>query len=125
MGLKSLIIRGESPTTPCAVFSSTNRKDVESPFRNANTAQKKYQARKSSKRCVERLLPLSKLIEQNGKALDVYADASTIVPCPRWGMYELCSPDVSNALFAVQLEVCSGKFLPNPSSRHQCLQRLE
>ncbi len=120
MGLKSVIIREESPTTPCAVCSSTNRKDVESPFRNAHAAQKKHQAKKSPKRCAERLLPLSRLIEQKGKALDVYADASTAVPRPRWGMYERFSPDVSNALFAVRLEVCSGKFDP-PVVRHEFL----
>ena len=52
---------------------------------DASAAEKKHGASSTSRRLIAKLQPFIAVIEQYGKALDVYSNASALVLSPLWG----------------------------------------
>ena len=66
-----------------ATFLSTA--SLEEIFYSASAAQKLHQDKSKSRALISKLDPLVRAIQQYEKALDVYANASSMIMCPLWG----------------------------------------
>lgn len=58
---------------------------IENIFYGASTAQKLHEADSKTRLAARKLKPLVAALEQYGKALDVYSNASPTIMCPLWG----------------------------------------
>lgn len=58
---------------------------IENIFYTASVAQKTHQSSSVGRRIGSKLQPVVAAIDQYGKALDVYANTSSLIMCPLWG----------------------------------------
>lgn len=58
---------------------------LENLYYNTSAAEKTHQATSNSRAFVSKLQPFCAAIEQYGEAIDVYANASSLILCPLWG----------------------------------------
>lgn len=58
---------------------------IENIFYGASAAQKLHEADSKTRLAARKLKPLVAALEQYGKALDVYSNASPTIMCPLWG----------------------------------------
>ena len=58
---------------------------IENIFYSASAAQKRHEADSKTRLAVRKLKPFIAALEQYGKALDIYANASSSIMCPLWG----------------------------------------
>ncbi|KAI9720936.1 MAG: hypothetical protein M1828_005506 [Chrysothrix sp. TS-e1954] len=65
------------------------RATPESMFYEANVEHRTYSARSRAQKLQRRLRPLTNALQEYGKALDTYANASPTILCPLWGSIRL------------------------------------
>lgn len=58
---------------------------IENIFYGASAAQKRHEADSKTRLAARKLKPLVAALDQYGKALDVYSNASPTIMCPLWG----------------------------------------
>lgn len=58
---------------------------IENIFYSASAAQKRHEADSKTRLAARKLKPFVAALEQYGKALDIYANASSTIMCPLWG----------------------------------------
>ena len=78
---KARLIEGLSEEEKRLFYKAT----PESLFYDASAAQKVHKAESTSRRAIEKLQPMIGAIEEYGKAMDVYSNASPLALSPLWG----------------------------------------
>ena len=58
---------------------------IENVFYSASAAQKRHEADSKTRLAARKLKPLVAALDQYGRALDTYSNASPAIMCPLWG----------------------------------------
>jgi hypothetical protein len=86
-----------------ALFNGASSASVEAFFYSASTVQKLHQSESKVRALAAKLKPLMDAVEEYGKAIDVLANASSLVLCPIWGSIRVML-HVSRQYFTIMLQ---------------------
>ncbi|SRR6266498_5329898 len=68
-----------------ALFNNASSASLEAFIYSASAAQKLHQSESNARALAVKIKPLIEAIEEYGKAIDVLANASSLILCPIWG----------------------------------------